>query len=246
MPVLCLLPGFVGAVLFEMDGVVDDTAALEAAAWQRLFDEVLAEHPGAVPFDPVADYRRQLDGRAGTDGVVGFLASRGVSVPTGQPSDPPAAPTASGLANRKNDYLHAAVAAGVGAFASTLVLLEDLAAAGVPVGIVAATRDAGTILAAARATGLTRVVIDGVEAARRGLPAKPDPAMFAEAAARLGVPPAREVVIGGARGSVAAGHTRSLRPRRGDRSGRRQRKLAARGGGGRGGGRPRRGSPRER
>ena len=55
------------AVIFDMDGVVTDTAALHAAAWKQLFDEVLAEHGKAAgrlvaAFDPDADYRTFVDG----------------------------------------------------------------------------------------------------------------------------------------------------------------------------------------
>ena len=203
---LCLLPTTVGAVVFDMDGVVTDTAGTHAAAWRRLFDEVLAARPDQLPFDPVADYRRFVDGRARDDGVAAFLASRGIDLPRGTPLDPPGAATVWGLANRKNQlFVEALERQGVRAFPATLSLLRRLRAAGIPTAVATASRNADAMLAAAGADGLTDVVVDGNDAERRGLPGKPDPAMFVEAVSRLGVPPARAVIIEDAAAGVAAG-----------------------------------------
>jgi beta-phosphoglucomutase-like phosphatase (HAD superfamily) len=107
------------AVIFDMDGVVTDTASVHAAAWKRLFDEVLSDPRPAVnepvrPFDSVEDYRRYVDGRAREDGVVAFLEARGVDVPMGTPEDLAGTWTIHGLAARKNDiFLELTSAEGV-------------------------------------------------------------------------------------------------------------------------------------
>src|SRR5205809_3170785 len=101
------------AVIFDMDGVVTDTASVHAAAWKRLFDEVLAARdPRAAPFDPDVDYRRDVDGRTRGDGVAAFLAARGIDLARGGPDDPPGAETVWSLAARKNRLFEEAIASG--------------------------------------------------------------------------------------------------------------------------------------
>lgn len=189
------------AVIFDMDGVVTDTAALHAEAWRELFDTVLAVPraggPGAhARFDAVADYRRYVDGRAREDGVAAFLAARGVDVPVGTPQDAAGAWTVHGLAVRKNEiYLGLLAERGAMAFPGTVDLLRRLRAGGVPVALVTASRNAGALLSAAGLSGFFDVVVDGARAAELGLAGKPDPATFLTAANELGVDPARVAVV---------------------------------------------------
>ncbi|MFG1798184.1 beta-phosphoglucomutase family hydrolase [Nocardia sp. NPDC049149] len=198
------------AVLFDMDGVVTDTATVHTAAWKQLFDTVLRDSrvSAAVsrrPFDD-EDYSRFVDGRARIDGVQAFLASRGIDLPLGAGDDPDDAWTAHGLANRKNAiFLTLLAEQGVRAFPGTVDLVCRLRAGGVPAGLVTASRNAHAILAAAGLTDLFDVIIDGTVADDLALPGKPDPALFLEAIRRLRVPPARAVVIEDAPAGVAAG-----------------------------------------
>ena len=198
------------AVIFDMDGVVTDTAAVHASVWKELFDEVLADPragagPPPEPFDIDADYRRYVDGRAREDGVVGFLAARGIALPSGTPDDPRDAWTVWGLANRKNELFLARLASqGVRVFEGTRQLLRRLRAGGVPVGLVTASRNADALLASAELTDLFPVVVDGAVAAELGLAGKPDPATFLEAARRLGVDRARAAVVEDAAAGVEA------------------------------------------
>ena len=198
------------AVIFDMDGVVTDTAAVHAAAWADLFDAALQDPRAgrarpSKPFDPEADYRRYVDGRSRENGVAAFLLARGVDVPTGEPGDPPGAWTVHGLAARKNDlYLRRLADHGVRVFAGTVDLVHRLRAGGVPVGLVTASRNAAALLATAALADLFDVIIDGMVAAERNLPGKPDPATFLEAARRLGVRPARAAVVEDAISGVAA------------------------------------------
>lgn len=198
------------AVIFDMDGVVTDTATLHAEAWRQLFEEVLADPrvggPGAhAPFDAVADYRRYVDGRSREDGVAAFLAARGIDVPVGTPQDPAGAWTVRGLASWKNEiYLDLVAERGATAFPGTVDLLERLRAGGVPVALVTASRNAGALLAAAGLAGGFDVVVDGGRAAELGLAGKPDPAMFLTAASELGVAPAQVAVVEDAVAGVQA------------------------------------------
>lgn len=197
------------AVIFDMDGVVTDTASVHAAAWAELFDQALddprADLVSPAPFNPGEDYRRYVDGRSREDGVATFLGSRGVDIPLGREGDPPDAWTVHGLAARKNDlYLQRLTEHGVRVFAGTADLIRRLRAGGVPVGLVTASRNADKLLAAAEIADLFDVVIDGTVAVDLHLPGKPDPATFLEAARRLGVDPARVAVVEDSVSGIAA------------------------------------------
>lgn len=189
------------AVIFDMDGVVTDTASVHAAAWKRLFDEALAAHSTAgggelAPFDPDLDYRRYVDGCSREDGVAAFLAARGIDLPAGEPDDPPGSETVAALAARKNRLFEDALASdGVRAFPATVDLLRRLRLSGVRTALVSSSRNAARVLAAAGVDDLFDVRVDGDDALRLGLPGKPDPAMFEEASRRLGVTPARIAAV---------------------------------------------------
>ena len=179
------------AVIFDLDGVVTDTAAVHARAWKALFDEAL---PGLtkspVPsFEIESDYRRYVDGRAREDGIRAFLASRGIKPTHGRA-------TIDALAGRKQELFTRELAVGgVQAFPGTLELLRRLKEQGLPVALVTASRNSAAVLTAARLTGLFDVTVDGTDAVRMRLAGKPDPALFLEAARRLHVTPDRTVVV---------------------------------------------------
>lgn len=199
------------AVIFDMDGVVTDTARVHAAAWKQLFDDYLrrrAQREGApfLPFDLDHDYRRYVDGKPRYDGVAAFLASRGITIPFGDPNDPPDAETACGLGNRKNQYfMQRLEAEGVEAFPSTVALIRHLRAAGVKIGIFSASKNCEEVLRAAGVRELFDVKVDGLDAEQQGLPGKPHPAMLLEAARRLAVTPERAVIVEDAIAGVQAG-----------------------------------------
>jgi alpha,alpha-trehalase len=198
------------AVIFDLDGVVTDTASVHAAAWQRLFDEYLARrepHAGEdhSPFTD-ADYRRYVDGRPRYDGVAGFLGSRGISLPRGHPSDSEDGETVCGLGNRKNRYFRERLdSGGVTVFESTVALVSRLQDAGLGTAVFSASRNCQPVLEAAGLGDLFPVRVDGVVAERLGLPGKPDPAVLLEAVRRLGGDPARSVVVEDAEAGVEAG-----------------------------------------
>ncbi len=210
-PTVRIDPGVFDAVIFDMDGVITDTAGLHAEAWKILFDDVLKQHAWRtgdrfVSFDPVEDYLTYVDGISRADGVRTFLASRGIEFPEGSPDDPPDAETVHGLGRKKNDYfLEALEEHGAVAFPEAVRLLHELRAAGVATAIISASRNAGHVLDSAGVTELFDAQVDGTVADEMGLPGKPDAAVFLEAAGRLGVDPARAAVVEDAEAGVAAG-----------------------------------------
>ena len=192
----------VRGVVFDLDGVLTDTAALHFAAWHELFDGVL---DSISPFT-LDDYRRYVDGRGRTDGVAGVLAARHVTLSQGEPADPPSAHTVHGLAARKDElYIARLERDGPHPFASSVTLLRALRAAAVPVAVASASHHCRHVLDAAGLAGLVDAVVDGVDADRLHLPGKPDSAVFLEAARRLGVPPAQAAVVEDAEAGVEAG-----------------------------------------
>ena len=199
------------AVIFDMDGVVTETATVHAAAWKRLFDELLEARSRATgqsfePFEPSTDYLRHVDGRNRYDGVQSFLASRGIVVPWGDPGDPSGAMTVCGLGNRKDHFFHEHLRAhGADAYPSTVEVIRALRTRRVRTGLVTASRNAAEVLAAAGVADLFDERVDGLVGAELHLAGKPDPAMFLEAARRLGVSPDRAAVVEDALSGVAAG-----------------------------------------
>ncbi|HKU11804.1 MAG TPA: HAD-IA family hydrolase [Sinomonas sp.] len=187
------------AVIFDLDGVVTDTAIVHEAAWRELFDGVLKD-PRIVSGVDVSPFRRSdyldfVDGRPREEGVLTFLRSRGIQIPRGDASDEAGTWTAFGLGALKDRLFRNRLGAGVSAFAGTVALLDRLRAGRVPVALATASRNAQTVLHAAHLEKSFDVVVDGVETARLGLAGKPEPDLFLEAARRLGPPSARSVVI---------------------------------------------------
>jgi beta-phosphoglucomutase family hydrolase len=204
------------AMLFDLDGVITRTAAVHATAWKALFDEFLQERAAAEgtpfqPFEIATDYVRYVDGRRRYDGVATFLASRGIHLPAGEPSDSPDAPTCAGLGNRKNRYFNEALDRhGVEVFDDAVEVVRAVHDLGKGVAVVSASENCVPILEAAGLLDLFPVRVTGVEAAALHLPGKPAPDTFLEAARRLEVPPERGVVFEDAISGVEAGRAGSF------------------------------------
>lgn len=193
------------AALFDLDGVITPTAEVHMVAWAEMFNGYLRSRGIAEPYTD-ADYFAFVDGKPRYDGVRAFLASRGLSLPDGDPSDPPAAETVCGLGNRKNDTFSAVLERdGVQAYPGSVRLIEALAERGVKLAVVSSSRNASLVLQAAGLASWFEVVIDGVVAAREGLPGKPAPDTFVFAARAVQVPPDRAVVLEDAVSGVEAG-----------------------------------------
>jgi len=199
------------AVIFDLDGIVTRTAEVHAEAWKQLFDEYLAARGRRLgepfePFDRRSDYLRFVDGKPRYEGVVSFLASRGIELPLGSPDDAEERETVCGLGNRKNRYFHDALKrTGAAPYPTTIELIARLRERGVRTAIVSSSRNCVAVLEVAGIRGLFEVKVDGVDAAELGLAGKPDPALFLEAARRLGVEPAHAAVVEDAISGVEAG-----------------------------------------
>jgi trehalose-phosphatase len=199
------------AVLFDMDGVVTDTARAHAAAWKQLFDPFLqrrAEAEGGTftPFDEAEDYLTYVDGKPRYEGVASFLGSRGIELPWGDPSDPPGDATVCALGNRKDRLFNDWLADNpVPVFGTTVALIRRLKDAGIKVAVFSASRNAEAVLESAGVRELFDLKLDGADAAREGLAGKPDPAVLLAAAERLGAEPGRAAVVEDAQAGVEAG-----------------------------------------
>lgn len=207
--------GAYDAVILDMDGVITQTASVHARAWKDLFDEVLPHLSTAPvpPFDADADYRRYVDGRPREDGIRVFLASRGITLPEGDPDQrgdepgvqPEREPTIASLAARKQALFdHRLAADGASPFPDAVALLHRLRRQGIPTAVVTSSRNCIAVLNSAGLTGLFDARVDGTDALRLSLAGKPDPAMFLEAARQLHVAPARAVVVEDAEAGVQA------------------------------------------
>lgn len=198
------------AVLFDLDGVITSTAAQHFAAWKQMFDDFLrrrAEQHGK-PFQPFEqdDYNRDVDGLPRYDGVRNFLASRGIVLDEGTPEDPPEAETVHGLGNRKNDLVTSLIREdGAEVYEGSLRLLRHLRETGMRTAVVSSSRNCLMVLEAVGITDLFDARVDGVIAGELGLPGKPAPDTYIEAARRVGVPVGQAVVIEDALSGVEAG-----------------------------------------
>jgi beta-phosphoglucomutase family hydrolase len=204
------LPEGIRACLFDLDGVLTRTATVHAAAWKEMFDEYLrrqADETGEsfVPFDIHADYERYVDGKKRADGVRSFLASRGITLPEGTPTDPPTLSTIQGLGNRKNDLVLAKMAAGVEVYPGSVRYVEAVRDAGLHRAVVSSSANTRAVLKATGLEQLFEVVVDGLTAEREGLAGKPAPDMFLFAARALSVASGDAAVFEDALVGVEAG-----------------------------------------
>jgi beta-phosphoglucomutase family hydrolase len=205
------LPDSVRACLFDLDGVLTDTASVHRKAWKAMFDSYLrdrAERTGErfVPFDIAADYQTYVDGKKREDGVQSFLAARGITLPEGNPDDDPSAATVYGLGNRKNELFQQTIHQdGVKVFEGSRRYLEAVTAAGLAVAVVSSSSNTREVL---EVTGLDKFVqqrVDGATMRDEHIPGKPAPDSFLRAAELLGMTPAEAAVFEDALAGVEAG-----------------------------------------
>jgi beta-phosphoglucomutase family hydrolase len=207
------LPDEVTACLFDLDGVLTQTAKVHAAAWKQMFDAYLrewAERKGRpfVPFDEVRDYDVYVDGKPRYDGVRSFLASRGIELPEGTPSDPPGAETVHGLGNRKNELVLKLIREqGVQPYEGSVRYVRAVREAGLAGGVVSSSANCRDVLRAAAIEDLFDQVVDGVVAEREHLEGKPAPDTYLAGARALGVEPRHAAVFEDALAGVTAGRS---------------------------------------
>jgi beta-phosphoglucomutase family hydrolase len=205
------LPDAVHACLFDLDGVLTDTASVHTRAWKALFDEFLrqrAKRTGEefVPFDPDSDYRQYVDGKPREDGVRSFLESRGIELPEGDPEDPPDKETVHGLGTRKNDAFQKTLHEdGVKVFDGSRRYLEAVADAGLAVAVVSSSANTRDVLQVASLEQFVQQRVDGVTLREEHLEGKPAPDSFLRAAELLDVEPGAAAVFEDAISGVEAG-----------------------------------------
>jgi trehalose 6-phosphate phosphatase len=189
------------AVLFDLDGVITQSARIHAAAWKETFDDFLARYSKTTgtafePFDIHRDYTRHVDGLPRRGGIRAFLKSRGLTLDEGSPDAPATSDTIAGLANQKNAAFHRILERdGISLYQDALVLLRGVEARGCRTGLITSSRNCAAVLAAAGLTGRFDVEVDGVVAARLQLAGKPASDTFLEAARRLGVAPSQAALV---------------------------------------------------
>lgn len=211
-----VLPEGISACLFDLDGVLTQTARVHAAAWKQMFDDFLLARSRQLgepflPFSIESDYAAYVDGRLRQDGVRVFLASRGIVLPEGTPDDPVTTLSVHGLGTRKNDLVQAIILRdGVDVYDGSVRFVTAVRAAGLRTAVVSASRNCQAVLVAAGIEQLFEVRIDGVVAGESGLPGKPAPDTFLAAAAALGIAPAGCAVFEDAVAGVAAGRAGSF------------------------------------
>jgi beta-phosphoglucomutase family hydrolase len=205
------LPEGVRACLFDLDGVLTQTAKVHAAAWKEMFDAFLRERAAKAgepfrPFDPVADYDEYVDGKPRYDGVRSFLAARSIELPEGEESDPPGVETVTGLGNRKNELVLRLIREqGVEAYEGSVRYVRAAREAGLHRAVVSSSSNCRELLAAAGIEDLFEERIDGLVAERDQLKGKPAPDTFLAGARALGVGPGQAAVFEDALAGVAAG-----------------------------------------
>jgi trehalose 6-phosphate phosphatase len=199
------------ALIFDLDGVITQTAKVHAQAWKQMFDDYLLkrgsrEGTAYEPLHIAMDYRQYIDGIPRYDGVRNFLASRHIVLPEGSPEDAAGSETVAGLGNQKNVYFHELIAqGGVEVYTDTVAFIKLHIAQGYRTAVISASKNCKAILAAAGLEELFEVRVDGNVSVKLELRGKPSPDIFIEAARQLGVQPQESAVFEDALAGVKAG-----------------------------------------
>jgi beta-phosphoglucomutase family hydrolase len=196
------LPDGIQACLFDLDGVLTQTAKVHAEAWKQMFDEFLRTRAAKtgepfVPFDPVKDYTEYVDGKPRYDGVRSFLESRGIELPEEE---------IRALGDRKNELAVGLIRTrGVEAYDGSVRYVRAAHEAGLRRAVVSASANCRDVLAAAGIEDLFDAVVDGIVAERDHLRGKPAPDTFLAGARALDTDPAAAAVFEDALAGVEAG-----------------------------------------
>jgi beta-phosphoglucomutase family hydrolase len=205
------LPNAISACLFDLDGVLTQTAKIHAQAWKQMFDDFLREWSERTgepfdDFDRPTDYDEYVDGKPRLDGVRSFLESRGIELPMGAPDDPPDAETIHALGTRKNELVLELIRKqGVEPYEGSVRFAEAARDQGLRRAVVSSSTNCEDVLKAAGIDHLFEARIDGVVAEREGLAGKPAPDTFLAGARLLGAAPESSAVFEDALAGVEAG-----------------------------------------
>ena len=199
------------AVIFDLDGVITNTASVHAKAWKKMFDEYLLSRNERFKepfreFTYLEDYLTHIDGKPRYQGVASFLKSRNISIPFGDPSDPPDKETICGLGNKKNDLFNAIIQReGVDVYNSSVELIHSLRKAGIRLAVASSSKNCKPVLEKAKLLSLFDACVGGIISRDKNLKGKPEPDIFLYAADQLGITPSRAVVVEDAVSGVQAG-----------------------------------------
>jgi beta-phosphoglucomutase family hydrolase len=205
------LPDDIIACLFDLDGVLTETAKVHAQAWKQMFDDFLRQWSSRTgqpfrAFDLVADYDEYVDGKPRLAGVRSFLKSRGIDLPLGSPDDPPEAETLYGLGTRKNNIVLGLIHdQGVQAYEGSVAFVRQAIKQGLRRAVVSSSTNCKDVLEAAGIEDLFEVRIDGHVAEQEHLSGKPAPDTYLAGARALGVEPKQASVFEDALAGVEAG-----------------------------------------
>jgi beta-phosphoglucomutase family hydrolase len=205
------LPDSIRGCLFDLDGVLTQTASVHDAAWQEMFDDFLRKRAQAtgekfVPFDPVRDYDDYVDGKPREEGTQSFLESRGIHLPAGSAEDPPGTPTINGLSNAKNQILLRRLRTdGVQAYQGSVRYVQAARKAGLRRAVVSSSANTKEVLAAAGIEDMFEAIIDGAVAATEHLRGKPAPDSYLAGAKALSLGPDEAAVFEDALAGVESG-----------------------------------------
>ena len=207
------LPTGIRACLFDLDGVLTDTAAVHAAAWKEMFDRLLRDYADQhgipfQPFDARDEYDAYVDGKPRVNGVRDFLTSRGITLPDGTPDDPPDAMTVNGLGNRKNEEVQRRIRTdGVHVFEGSRRYLQAVEQAGLRRAVVSSSANTREVLDVTGLAQYVEQIVDGITIRTEGLKGKPAPDTFLSAAKGFGVDPSEAAVFEDALAGVSAGRS---------------------------------------
>lgn len=196
------------AFLFDMDGVLTQTASVHATCWKKMFDHFLKEygekhHLNLEPFTIESDYKNYVDGKPRYDGVRSFLSSRNIELPEEAEGDDYSIKK---LGDQKNELIHEVLQnEGVQVYEGTIAFAKYLKDKGKKLGVVSSSNNCEEVLKVAGIEDLFDTRVDGTVVREQNLTGKPAPDMFLLAAKNLDVSPERAVVIEDAISGVQAG-----------------------------------------
>jgi len=199
------------AVIFDLDGVITDTATSHAKAWKTLFDDYLKSRAAKTgedffQFSVETDYTAFIDGKPRYEGVESFLNARGITLPVGDPTDSPGEETICSLGNQKNDIFCDLISReGVEVFCGTTQLVRQLKKTGISSAVASSSKNCQLVLSITGLGALFKVSVDGVKALELGLRGKPFPDMFVKCCEYLGTQPELTVIVEDSEVGVQAG-----------------------------------------
>jgi len=178
-------------LIFDLDGVLTDTANLHYQAWKQLADEL------KIPFDRQTNERLKGVDRLASLSIILERASRDYNTEERLM-----------LAERKNGYYLKAIEqlGPQDVFPGVHKLLNEARAAGLKIALASASRNAATLLKKLGIADSFDAIADASQIQR----GKPDPEIFLTAAAALGIPPAQCIGIEDAAAGIEAIHAAGM------------------------------------